>query len=380
MSLHKVVDTIKKLVIGAGIGTVIIIILVVVFRIGAFFIKTINPTPVTPPNKAHGELSEISFPESVVDNDFSYILNTISGTLPTDFPDRLVVYPITPREPSLLNLEKARTKARSLRFTDSLSNVIAERSLGEGKYEWSDPTGINRKLIFDIITFDFTLTSKYLASLTTLSGQRLGDEQNAIKTVENFLNSIGLLHEDIDLEKTKTPQQNTDYNTYPKLFDIVNGALVPTNSLSNTRVIRVDLFQKDIEYEMNTGVEEALPINLSLPIRYPHPPFSTMSFWVASGQNAAEVGAAEFMHLPIDKSGDLLATYPIITVEQAFSLLESGDAYIAAYQGLEQQILIDSVYLAYYIGEENQKYLMPIIVFEGQDGFFAYVSAIQKSE
>lgn len=378
MSLHKAVILIKKVGMGAGIGTGVIIFLIIIFRIGSFFIRSFNPPPIAPPNQAYDQLEDIKFPKSVVDNNFTYVLNTVSGTLPTDFPDRLGVYPIFPPQPSLLNLEQAREKARTLKFVDRQNKLVPETSLGNGKYEWSDPTEINRRLIFNIVTFDFSLTSNYLSSLTTLSAQRLGDEQTAIKIVESFLGSISLLHEDIDLEKTKSTQKNSSYDTYPKLFNIVNGALVPTNSLSNAKVIRVDLYQKDVEYEMTTGVKDAEPLKISLPIRYPDPPFSTMSFWIASSQNTAEVAAAEFIYYPIDKSGEILATYPIISVEEAYQKLKENKAYIASYKGLDQQILIDNVYLAYYLGAENQKFLMPIIVFEGQDGFFAYVSAIKN--
>jgi hypothetical protein len=376
MSLHRAVETIKKVGIGAGIGLVLLVVFTMLFRLGGFILKSLNPPAITPPNEALGDLPPLVFPESVVDNKFSYVLNTVSGTLPVNFPDRLIVYPLKPGEPSLLNLDQARAKARTLGFTDRQGAVLPERSLGNGRYEWSDPTGINRRLVFDIVTFNFTFSSQYKQSLTTLGAKRLGDQQNAIKTVEDFLGTITLLPEDIDLEKTKSINEGDSYNTYPKLFDIINGSLIPTASLSNAKVIRVDLFQKDIKYDLDTGVQDAKPLNLTLPIRYPQPPFSTMSFWIASGEIEPEIGEADFKHFQIDTETDTPATYPIITAEEAFEALKNGKAYIAAYHGIDQQILIDKVYLAYYLGAEEQKYLMPIIVFEGQNGFFAYLSAV----
>lgn len=378
MSLHTAVTTSKKVGIGGAIGIGAIIIIVSLFRFGAFIIKTFTPPDITPPNQALGELPALEFAESVVDNEFTYVLNTVSGTLPTDFPDRLAVYPLVPDEPSLLNLDAARQKARSLGFADRQGKPISENSLGNGKYEWLNPTGHNKRLVFDIVTFDFTLDSQFLASLTTLNAARLGNEQTAIATVEKFLNSIALLPEDVDLEITKTPSGDDNYNTYPKLYDVINGAIIPTASLSNTKVIRVDLYQKPIEYDLDLGIEETPPVKIQLPIRYPKPPFSTMNFWVASGQTAAEVSRADFKHYAIDSSSKTPATYPIISIDEAFETLKSGEAYIASYEGLNQQILIDNIYLAYYLGTENQEYLMPIIVFEGQNGFFAYVSALKN--
>jgi hypothetical protein len=378
MTLHKAVELIKKVGIGMGIGLGIIVVSTFIFRFGVFIVKTVSPPKITPPNQALGELPAIEFPQNNIPNNFTYSLNTVTGSLPTDFPDRLIVYPLAPRKPSLLNLEKAKTKAQNLGFQDQQGKPIPEISLGNGKYEWSDPRGINRRLTFDIVTFDFTLTSRYLASLTTLGAQNLSTEQYAIETAKDFLDVIQLFPEDVDLTKTQTIQKNTSYDTFPKLFNILNGALVPTTSLSNAKVIRVDFHQKDIEYDLDTGRKDAPKIKMKLPIRYPRPPFSTMSFWISSGQNDAEVGAANFVHKEIEKSNDQ-ATYPIKPVQTAFEELQEGKAYVASYSGLEQQIFISNVYLAYYIGEGNQDYLLPIIVFEGQDGFFAYVSAVKEN-
>lgn len=378
MTLHKAVELIKKLGIGMGIGIGLIVIITLVFRFGVFMVKTFSPPQIAPPNQALGELSAIEFPQSSIDNKFTYTLNTVSGTLP-DYPDRIIVFPLKAQEPSLLNLEETKTKVQNLGFVDQQGKAIPEISLGSGKYEWSDPRGINRRITFDIVTFNFTLTSKYLASLTTFDTRYLPTEQKAAETAKDFLDTIQLFPEDIDLTKTENPQTDTNYNTFPKLFNIKNGVLVPTTSLSNAKVIRVDFYQKDVEYELDTGRKDAPKSKMKLPIRYPQPPFSTMSFWISSGQSKAEVGAAKFVHHSIDNSNNPPATYPIKTAKDAFEELQSGKAYIAAYYGLEQQILISNVYLAYYLDDKNPKFLMPIIVFEGQDGFFAYVSAIKIS-
>lgn len=100
-----------------------------------------------------------------------------------------------------------------------------------------------------------------------------------------------------------------------------------------------------------------------------------MSFWVASGENEASVMAADFTHQTIDQT-DTSATYPLITAQQALDNLKNGKGYVAAYYGNDPKILINNVYLAYYLGKTIQDYLMPVIVFEGQNGFMAYVSAL----
>lgn len=373
MSLHKATEFIKKVGLGAGIGIGIIIVFVVIFQIGLVFKSIVSPPKVTPPDQKHGVLPALQFPQSEFSNNFTYNINTISGTLPK-FPDRIHVYPLVRETPNLLNLDKAKSKAANLKFVTQ-GKVLPEISLGNGKYEWVETTGIKRRLKFNIISFDFSLSSNYLSNLTVLGALNLSDENNAIQTTQEFLNTIDLFPDDIDLTKTQTPTKDINYHTYPQLFTIINGALIPTTSLSSAKVIRVDLYQKDLEYELDTGKKKAVKLKMKLPILYPHPPYSTMSFWVASGQNNAEVDAAEFMHREIKR--ETPGTYPIKSAEDAFEELKNGDAYIPSYLGLEKEILISNVYLAYYLGD-TQEFLMPIIVFEGQDNFFAYVSAVKK--
>jgi hypothetical protein len=374
MTLHDTTELAKKGAIGTGIGIVAAIVLFIFVRIGMFVWSIVFPPKIEPPKMTYDVLPALKFPENVVSGNFTYTLNTSTGTLPT-FPDRLVVFPLPHNSPNFLNLENIKKKVEKLGFLSPLGGVVPEIHLGGPLYEWDDPSGVNRKLTFNIVTFDFTMTSNYLASLTVLGAQNLSDETTAIGTTEDFLRDIQLFPDDIDLDKTKTRHPDQNYVTYPQLFSIQNGTLVSTTSLSKAQVIRVELYQKDIEYDLNTGRVGDLP-HMKLPIVYPNPPYSTMSFWIASGQNDPEVMQSEFTHQSIDQT-DIEATYPIISAEQAFENLKQGKAYIAShFDPNSSDILINNVYLAYYMGKDQQDYLMPVIVFEGSNGFMAYVSAV----
>ncbi|HUQ85125.1 MAG TPA: hypothetical protein VM077_02275 [Candidatus Limnocylindrales bacterium] len=378
MSLHKATEFIKKFGIGVGIGLGVILVVTIFIRIGIFVVSIIVPPKITPPNQALGPIPAIEFPKSKIENSFTYSLNTVSGTLPSDFPDRLIVYPLAEPEPNFLNLDKAKEKAKALDFIDQQGKATPEVDLGDGNYEWTDAKELVRKLKIDTVSFNFSLTSNYLAQLTVLGAQNLPDEATAIEVVSEFLKSMELLYEDIDFKKIESPSKESSYDIYPKVFTIRNGVLVPTTSLSTAKVVRVDLHQKDIEYDLDTGRKNAPKIKMTLPIRYPNPPFSTMSFWVASGETNPEVFAANFIHYEILTKSEPLATYPLKNPEVAFEELKNSKAYVASYSGLEQQIQINKVYLAYYLGEHKQSHLIPIYVFEGQDGFLAYVSAIRN--
>lgn len=381
MTLHETTEITKKLGIGSAIGIVLIIVLVLFFQGGVIVKNILFPRPIEPPNYAYEKVPAIEFPENATTKQLTYTKNTLSGELPV-FPDRLILFPIIQNSPNLLNLDLAKQKAEALGFVDAQDEPLPETALGGARYEWKERTGIDRTLIFDIVNFDFTLTSDYTSSLVALLAQEISDQKSAINTAKGFLTSIALMPEDVDLAKTEDPNPVETYTTGPELFSIQNGDLVPATSLSKVQVFRVDLYQKNIEYELKTGKTDdknvVETVQENLPILYPNPPHSTMNFWIASGDSDAEVVESSFVHQSINLLPETEATYGIKSAEEAFTELKEGKAYIAAYNGDDSQILINNVFLAYYLGDKRQQYLMPIIVFEGDKGFFAYVSAIRN--
>lgn len=381
MTLHDTTLLVKKAGIGSVIGIITILVIVIIVRISVSVWDAFHPPKKAPPTQIFGVLPPLEFPESVVNNNFTYEIHTIAGELPTDLPDRLSVFPITENAPNFLNLESAKSKVTSLDFVSEDRKTVPEIKLDDPYYEWDEPTGFNRKMIMNINSFDFKMTSNYLSSLLVLSGRFIKDEADAIRVAQNFLNLAGLMPTDIDLSKTNTKDNPAHFVSYPKLYSIQSGpegnVLVDADKLSQTHVIRVDFYQKDVEYDLNTGFpeEKVKKPHLKLPILYSKPPYSTMSFWIASGPRIAMVTQAFFTHKNIDFT-ITDATYAIKTAEQAFDELKGGKAYIASQWGSDNKIIITDVYLAYYLGEDSKGYLMPIYVFEGKNGFFAYVSAI----
>jgi hypothetical protein len=380
MTLHDTAEFSKKAGITISIGLGIILIIVIFVKVGKFINTMLNPPRIAIPNEAYGKLPQIVFPQSTVKGEYTYSINTVNGSLPEDFPDRVIVYPMIVPEPNLLNLDNAKKIIANLGFIDQIGNPLPEIPRGGPDYEWDEPTGFQRRIIFNIVTDSFSMTSNYLTSLTVLNAQFLGDQNAAVATVQDFLGSLGAFPQDIDLTLTQSPSPDIDYTTTPQLYSIISGQLSPTTSLSNTQVIRVDLYQKEIDYTLTAGQNQDLShfqnFDMKLPIMYPHPPYSTMNFLVASGNSQAQVVSSMYNHQEVDLQPDNQATYPVKTAQQAFDDLKKGKGYIAAYSGTDSQILIDKVYIAYFMGEAQQNYLEPVVVFEGQNGFFAYVPAI----
>jgi hypothetical protein len=377
MTLHQTTELARKTAIVTGIGLGIFLILFLFIQTGMFLGRIFFPPKTIPPNHAYEKLPAIPFPPNPYQGGVTYTLNTLSGDLPV-FPDRINIYPITKHEPNLLNLDKAKQKATTFKFIDLAGNLLPEKRVGDVVYEWAEPTGLKRILKMDIVTFNFSISSNYLSSLLVLNAQNLSNEQNAIETAQNFLKGVNLFPTDIAIESTQNHAKEIHYQTAPQLFAITNGILTPATSLSKTQVIRVDFYQKPLTYDLDTGVPGSQKIPMTLPIFYPRPPYSTMNFWIASGQGSPEVMATNFVHQDITIPTDTVATYPIKTAKEAFEDLKNGQAYIAANEAATEDVLITNVYLGYYLGDIQQDYLMPVIVFEGNNNFFAYVSAVKE--
>lgn len=380
MTLHQTVEIAKKFLLGIAAGIGVIFFFFLLFQLGVIIKNILFPPQILPANHSYGTLPAIQFPENSTSQPLTYTVNTLTGTLP-EFPDRLNVFPIQQPQPNFLNLDRAKEKAAALGFITEDGRVSPEIHLGSGSYRWTQNKNLSKELTMNIITFDFILNSNYLTALTGNETNRLPSEFDAVEKVKTLLNSMGLNTADIVYEKTTNPDKNIFYSTKPQFFSIQNNILVPATSISQAQVIRVDLYQQNMTYALNTGITEVSggirKLDIDLPILYPRPPHSTMSFWIAPNDFGSEIVAANFTHQTINKPENTDATYSIKTSEEAFEELKNGKAYIASYAGSERNVAINNVYLAYYLGEKPQQYLMPIIVFEGSNGFFAYISAVK---
>lgn len=340
LTLNQATSETRVVLKWGGVIFLVFFLIFLIFKIGIALKQTFFPTPPAPPTVSFGKLPSIVFPSNVSDKNFNYSLNTVTGTLPT-FQDRINVYKMVPISPDLLALKKAISKVSSVEFTNPELPVSAK------VYQWNDNGPLNRSLTMDIFSTDFALSSTFISDPIVQSAINLPDETTAINTAQSFLSTMSSFPDDIDSTKTKT-----------LLFSIKNNTLTTATSVSNAQVIEVDFFQKDID---------------KLPIYYPKAVSSTMNVLVVGGKDQPQVAQINFSHQTVSNQS---ATYPIKTAQDAYSLLRQGQGYIASYFGSSTDISIKNVFLAYYIGDKKQDYLFPIAVFEGDNGFFAYVPII----
>lgn len=341
-TLSKVTSLTRNFIKWAGLGLGALLVILLLYKIAIFIKEQITPPP--PPTVSFDKLPAISFPQGQTAKDLSYSIDTVTGALPT-FSDRANVYKTTPFTPDLLALDNASTKVNSNGFEGQGTQI------SENLYQWvskKTDSDLQRKIVYDIFSGDFNLSSNFLEDSNVLSGNNLPNETAAINSAQSFLSNMSSVPDDINLEKSQTA-----------LYSIKNGDLVPALSLSSTQVIRISFSQKDIG---------------DFPVVYPEPSSSTMNVFVGGGSNSPQIAKIDFFHQNIASQS---ATYPIISASDAFAKLKDGDAYIASFDGSGEKISINKVTLGYFLSDNPQSYVMPVVIFKGNRDFTAYVSAVK---
>lgn len=307
-----------------------------------FYLATFPPK-AAPPNHAFGKLPALKFPaQASPSGQLTYKLETIQGDVPRASESALVYF-MPKKTANLLALTQTQSFAQRLQFNPT---PIQE---SKNIYLFNDTELALRKLKYDLVTDNFIL--------------RYGFEQD-----------VGLFA-DKNLPFTDVAQSEAigmlqSYNRYPDDFSggkinaiflrLMGAQLIPASSLTQADAIRVDFFRKPIG---NT------------PIVTPNPDQGSIYF-IFSGSEVSKKRLLQFNYTywPIDYQ--TTATYGLKTSVQAWQELQNGQGYIARYPTNGTNAVIRNVYLAYYDSYDPQTYLQPIFVFEGDNGFLGFVSAI----
>ena len=331
----------KKLLKWGAIALAGIIALFIIFKIIMFVKNIILPPPPPKPTLLFGTLKKQEFPEGI-NREFTYEVDTISGDFP-EFKNIANVFKMEQRGPDILAVDNASNKVVALGFNKK------PEQLSDFVYKWTGPSPLNRTLTQDIRLNKFQVASSYMTQEEKLNANKFETREEAIAYAKSFLERNEMLPEDLDDEKTKVD-----------FLILENGTIKPSSRIVTSNIATVYFFQKPIE---------------EIPIVYPQSPNSSMRFLVGKlDSKNGVVLDANFAYQKI--LTEEASTYPIKTAEEAYEDLKKGQGKVIAYNGNEKNIKIKNIYLAYYNAGQLQNYLMPVIVFEGNDGFIAYIPAI----
>ncbi len=334
----------RKAIKYGGISLVVLILL----RASYITIKRLippKPKPPAPPNVAFGKLPKLIFPESKSLPTINYRMETISGTLP-NLASQTKVYFIPQPITDVLSWDKTKTWARNLGFSrDPIElSKFDYRFINEG----TPSTTLNVSVLNRNFTYFYDWKND-IGSITQVLPPLEGD---AIVMANSFLQLAQSLTDDIDQTKSKVVYLKND-----------NGNLVKS-VFAEANFAKVNYFRKDLDQI------KILPAN---------PDSSNINVIVSPAKSRNQgILEAKFDYYPISKQN--YATYPLKDVNQAWEQLVAGKGYVANIGNNEDgNVIIRNAYLAYFDSENLQSFLQPIIVFEGDKNFSAYVPAISDS-
>jgi len=325
-------------------GAILIVLLFflkMAWQVGTDVWRKIHPPPPPPPTVAFGKLPVLKFPEKETPQ-LTYRLETIQGALPT-LPNVSRVYFMPKNPPNLLALDRGKEKARQLGFTSLPQNI-------EGtNYRWTTNSTPPTTLEMEVNSGNFHLRYQYEDDQSLLVQKNLPNDQQAAQEAKTFLQTNDLLTEEL-----ATGSAEFNY------LKFVSPNLESAISLSEADFIRVNLFRADLD---------------SLRILPPNPREALISFLFSGNRERGKrIMEIYYYYFPIDFN--TFATYPLKPINDAWQELQRGKGYLANLGQNENQITIRKIYLAYYDSQEPQHFLQPIYVFEGDQNFFSYVSAI----
>jgi len=345
-SLASTTEKMRSLLkVGAIIAAVLFGIYLLFF--GGVIIKNIFfPTAPDLPKEAFGKLPPLEF-DQIPDPTISYQINTVSGDLPTDFPDRMLVYKIAQPKPDLLALQNTRRIAATAGFTQF------ETKISDTVYQWQNPS-TNAHIQFNIVTKDFEIKSNLAANQAIISSPVFPEESEIKKDVREYLNSL-----QVDMEGLDFRDDSIIYYT------LSGNTLQQTTNINIAKLVRVNLYNKNIINDLG-----------DYKFVYPNQEFPNVTLIIAypSQSRAIVLEGESYNHkILLDDFSD----YPIKTAAEAFDELKGGNGYLFNPNNLSS-IQITEVYLAYYLDKTTTEYAQPVIVFEGINAK-GYVPAVKDT-
>ena len=306
------------------------------------YLKVVKPAPTPPPTTTFGKLTKIEWPQKL-NPEITLRLETPTGGTP-DLGDRVEVYLMPTFRSNFLALDQAKETAKKMGFTDTPKGITDRR------YRWESEEFLPSTLEMDIINGSFSLKRNWQADPTILTDKQLPGKEEAITDVKNFLTQVGLLSDELENARIEI-----SYLTFS------NGQYQKAVSLSEADFVQADVFRPDI------NSHSVLP---------PDPQKGIISIiFSGSRETAKQIIQVDYNYFPV--SVDQSATYPIKSASQAWRELQTKQGFIASIgTNTSDVISIRRIYLSYYDSDSPNGFLMPIIVFEGDNGFYGYVQAI----
>lgn len=342
-SLTKISIVARKIV-RYGIYLIILgIILRFVIMFGSDIWNQINPPKDPDPDIIFGPMDKLPFPIKNTPNNLSYELILPEGELPK-FPIQVNVYKMQKAQSNIQVLENAKSKARNLGFNENGKELVKSVYVFEHN---SEPSRLTMNIVNEIFSISYDIR----ANLSIL-----GQLPPSAEEAEGILTSL--------LKRANSKPEDLSGPVTSQFLKIDDSELTKAISRSEADIVKINFYRKEYEKGIPSMTPDAIEANVW--------------FNVAGSDKKSTfpIVGGEYHYYPIDERQK--GTYPIITSQEAWDELNSGGGYIANLGDNDTNITIRRVYLGYYDAGQYTPYFQPIVVFEGDNDFFAYIPAIEK--
>ena len=321
------------------ISIVVIAIIPFAYRGGKAIYLRFNPPPPPPPTVRYGKLPAVKFPENAGAVVPTYKLETIQGGLPR-LPSVGQVYVVGINKSRLLELERAKVKARILGFTNEPVRI------DDKTYRFDHPI-LKAVFTVNLLSGGFNYRYDFLQDGSVFTPENLLSTEQAGAEAKAFLQNLGLLPTDL--------ASGTAKSVY--LIATSSGETKEAPSYSEANFVRTDLYRADKDkLKFVTAGGETAPVNM---------------FFTGSRERNKRIVEANYQYSTILANDS--ATYPLKTVDQAWNELTGGGGYVTKNY---PTVTIRKVSLAYFESNEPQQFIQQVFVFEGDANFVGYVSAV----
>ncbi len=349
MTLSEASKIVRKGVVLTGIFAVVYYIFLLLLFPGAKKLFIVMFPEKDPPTPVYGVLPPLEFIEKDINDDRtpSFILDTKDGRLPKGLPRKMTVYEYIRSVPPFEKGKNASATAEKLGYYED--DLIT--SLKETTYRWRK---LNSNGLLEINT-----NTKDVIHLTPLTGKASRFPRGEL-TETKTLNYAKELLEDVGRFEDELYLNGTQKVTFVQFY---GNRLETTEAPLDAQLARVDFFRSIEEYPIlgpdpKVGLQY---IYLRRPTKNePHYNYPILESHVREIKTQAN------------------ATYPIITVADAWNLVKNSKGVIVnatpsgsnlldkSVTPIVEDIYINNIYLAYYDNSSYQEYLQPIYIFEGK--------------
>lgn len=334
----------KYVLIGIGL-LVSYFIFIFMLKLAIGIIRSAQKPRTVAPDTRFGQIPPPRFVDFAdLSTGLTFTLLNVEG-IPTEATASAKVYEIPKKLPTFSITQRATSLAKKLDFN-------LEPRVEDTMYYFVADKNPRRVLTIEGVYLNYQLKYDYRDQPDIFVPVKIANKEELQKSVTGYIDQRNLF-DDTVLKGRATLKLLR--------LDPVSNELVPASSIANSTAVRVDFFRQDID---------------KLPLITPKF-FESYNYAVFAPSTkiiAGYVLELNYTFWPISLKD--MATYPLKTSQEAYTQLTEGKAYVINKGQNSTEITIRKIYLAYFDDSQQQEYLQPVFVFEGDRDFVALTPAI----